>query len=143
MAEASARRAEPIHPEALDAARLSRADRRDALLDAAVALVTSGDVSAVSMEAVAEHAGVSRPLVYKHFANRGELLAAVYKRESALLHAELSAEVVIAQHRRAVDLVAQLKSDRAELNRTIKAWESENIARFNLSKTMVNDPASA
>ena len=34
------------------------------------------------MEAVAEHAGVSRPLVYKHFANRGELLAAVYRRES-------------------------------------------------------------
>jgi hypothetical protein len=58
-------------------------------------------------------------------------------------NAELSAEVGIAQHRRAVDLVAQLKSDRAELNRTIRAWESENIARFNLSKTMVNDPASA
>lgn len=93
MSDASARRAEPVNPDALDAARLSRAERRDALLDAAVALVTAGDVSAVSMEAVAEHVGVSRPLVYKHFANRGELLAAVYQRESAHLHRELAAEV--------------------------------------------------
>jgi AcrR family transcriptional regulator len=42
---------------------------------------------------VAERAGVSRPLVYKHFGNRSELLAAVYRRESALLHAELTADV--------------------------------------------------
>ena len=45
------------------------------------------------MEAVAEHAGVSRPLVYKHFANRDELLAAAYRREASKLHAELASEV--------------------------------------------------
>src|SRR6266699_3389593 len=93
MKDASARRAAPVHPEALDAARLTRAERRDALLDAAVALVTSRDLSAVSMEAVAERAGVSRPLVYKHFANRGELLAAVYQREAAVLHDDLATTV--------------------------------------------------
>src|SRR5439155_21032390 len=80
-------------PDSLEPARLTRAERRAALLDAAVALVTSGDVEAVSMDAVAEKAGVSRPLVYKHFANRGELLAAVYRRESVTLYHELSAEV--------------------------------------------------
>src|SRR5713101_1521887 len=85
-------------PDAADVAngepvRLAKADRRDALLDAAAELVATGDVEEVSMEAVAERAGVSRPLVYKHFANRRELLAAVYQRESALLHAELSADV--------------------------------------------------
>ena len=37
--------------------------------------------------------GVSRPLVYKHFANRHELLAAVYRREAVRLHDELAAEV--------------------------------------------------
>lgn len=79
--------------ESLESARLTRADRRDALLDAAVELVVTGDADAVSMEAVAERAGVSRPLVYKHFANRGELLAAVYQREATLLHRELAAEV--------------------------------------------------
>jgi len=85
-----------VRPEAVDRARLARADRRDALLDAALALVAEGDIESVSMEAVAERAGVSRPLVYKHFANRSELLAAVYQREAALLHAELSAAVTAA-----------------------------------------------
>jgi AcrR family transcriptional regulator len=105
MAGASARRSES--PEAIDevevsepgvieSARLTRAKRRDALLDAAVALVTSGDVAAVSMETVAERAGVSRPLVYKHFANRNELLAAIYQRESVHLHRELAAAVAAA-----------------------------------------------
>lgn len=49
------------------------------------------------MEAVAEHAGVSRPLVYKHFANRDELVAAVYRREASKLHAELALEVAAAR----------------------------------------------
>ena len=48
------------------------------------------------METVAERAGGSRPLVYKHFANRGELLAAAYRREATALHGELTAEVAAA-----------------------------------------------
>jgi AcrR family transcriptional regulator len=83
--------------EPFESGRLSRGDRRDALLDAAVDLVVSGDADTVSMEAVAERAGVSRPLVYKHFANRGELLAAVYQRETTLLHRELASEVGAAE----------------------------------------------
>jgi AcrR family transcriptional regulator len=72
---------------------VSRQARRDALLDAVVELVASGDVEDVSMETVAERAGVSRPLVYKHFANRSELLAATYRRETTALHDELTTEV--------------------------------------------------
>ena len=53
-------------------------------------LVASADADSVTMEAVAERAGVSRPLVYKHFANRAELLASLYQRESILLHQELT-----------------------------------------------------
>jgi AcrR family transcriptional regulator len=78
------------------AARLQSPARRDALLDAAVALVRSKGVQEVSMEAVAEYAEVSRPLVYKHFANRDELLAAAYRREASKLHAELASEVASA-----------------------------------------------
>ena len=79
--------------ESVEPTRLPSADRRDTLLDATADLLASGDAEAVSMEAVAERAGVSRPLVYKHFANRRELLAAVYRRESSLLHVELSTAV--------------------------------------------------
>src|ERR1700716_4055811 len=86
-------REERFEVESLEPARLGRAERRDAILEAADALVAAGDVEAVTMETVAERAGVSRPLVYKHFANRRELLAALYEREAALLHAELAADV--------------------------------------------------
>jgi AcrR family transcriptional regulator len=71
----------------------NRPHRRETLLAAAAAIVADGDVEALSMEAVAARAGVSRPLVYKHFANKGELLAAVYRREAAALDAEIVAAV--------------------------------------------------
>lgn len=63
------------------------------LLDVAAALALDGGPDAITMEVVAERAGVSRPLVYKHFANRADLLAAVYRRDARRLHAELVAEV--------------------------------------------------
>ena len=97
MAHRSAREPGPAEEAAIEPVRLAAADRRDALIDAAAELVAANDVEAVSMEAVAERAGVSRPLVYKHFGNRSELLAAVYRRESALLHAELTADVSAAK----------------------------------------------
>ena len=97
MARTSAREPEAADAAGVDSVRLARADRRGVLLDAAAELVAAGDVEAVSMEAVAERAGVSRPLVYKHFANRSDLLAAVYQRESALLHAELTTDVSAAE----------------------------------------------
>jgi len=73
--------------------RHSKADRRDSLLDAAADMVANGDVETVSMESVAVAAGVSRALVYKHFANRHDLLRSLYERESNLLHAQLAADV--------------------------------------------------
>jgi AcrR family transcriptional regulator len=94
MPEATAR---PVEADAVESARLTRGERRDALLDVAVELLTSGDVTAVSMEAVAERAGVSRALVYKHFANRSELLAAVYRREATHLHRRLAREVAASE----------------------------------------------
>ncbi|OHV34058.1 hypothetical protein CC117_22430 [Parafrankia colletiae] len=77
--------------------RRSGADRREALLDAAATLIVAAGADAVSMDAVADSAGVSRALLYKHFANRGTLLAAVYRREAVLLHAELATEVRAAE----------------------------------------------
>ena len=81
----------------------ARVDRRASLLDTAADMVASGNVERVSMESVARAAGVSRALVYKHFSNRHDLLSSLYERESALLHAELAAEV-----RATVDLAGML-----------------------------------
>lgn len=90
------RRTDPRAETGRESTRLPAADRRDVLIDAATKLLASGDVEAVSIESVAELAGVSRPLVYKHFANRAELLAAVYQRESILLQREIAASIAAA-----------------------------------------------
>lgn len=76
-----------------DTGRLRGEDRRAALVDHAAALLAEDGIDAVTMDAVAARAGVSRPLVYKHFANRDELLAAVLRREAHQLDAAISAAV--------------------------------------------------
>ncbi len=96
MSPTNARSRSSSRREPVAGRRLQSSARRDALLDVAVALVRANGVQVVSMEAVAEHAGVSRPLVYKHFANRDELLAAAYRREASNLHRELALEVASA-----------------------------------------------
>jgi AcrR family transcriptional regulator len=88
MARANTRQQHPSISE-----RLARADRREVLLDAAAALVAAGEVQHVSMESVADQAGVSRALVYKYFDNRGDLLAALYHREASLMHEQIAAQV--------------------------------------------------
>jgi AcrR family transcriptional regulator len=71
--------------------------RRDSLLDAAGALVAAGDAAGVTMETVAAASGVSRALVYKHFANRHDLLTSLFERESRLLHKDLTHAVAKAE----------------------------------------------
>src|ERR1700760_4813743 len=76
--------------------RTETLSRRDSLLDAAGSLVASGGVTGVTMESVAAASGVSRALVYKHFANRHDVLAALFERESRLLHEQLTPAVASA-----------------------------------------------
>jgi AcrR family transcriptional regulator len=71
--------------------------RRDSLLDAAGTLVARGGVGGVTMESVAAASGVSRALVYKHFVNRRDVLAALFERESHLLHEQLTEAVANAE----------------------------------------------
>jgi AcrR family transcriptional regulator len=70
--------------------------RRDALLDVARALVRQGGPAAVTMGSVAGRAEVTRALVYKHFDNRDDVLAALYRREAAALDRQLRGQVIVA-----------------------------------------------
>jgi AcrR family transcriptional regulator len=60
--------------------RLSRAARREQLLDAAAELLVEMGEGAVTMERVAEWAGVSKALPYSHFENSDDVLVALYSR---------------------------------------------------------------
>jgi AcrR family transcriptional regulator len=92
MARSSATAAAP-KPAAGRAGSSASPSRRELLLDAAAQVLAGGHADGVTMETVAARAGVSRALVYKHFAHRQELLGALYERESSLLHRQLSAAV--------------------------------------------------
>jgi AcrR family transcriptional regulator len=60
--------------------RLSREARREQLLDAAAQLLIERGATAVTMERVAEWAGVSKALPYSHFDNSDDVLVALYQR---------------------------------------------------------------
>jgi AcrR family transcriptional regulator len=59
------------------------AERREQLLDAALDVIGEHGYGGVTMEAIARRAGVTKPVVYDIFANRGELLMALLGREEA------------------------------------------------------------
>jgi AcrR family transcriptional regulator len=59
--------------------RLAPEDRRALLLDAGAQLFAALSYEDVQMEEVARRAGVSRALLYKYFASKRDLFAAVYR----------------------------------------------------------------
>lgn len=85
------------------------------------------------MDSVADRAGVSRPLVYKHFANRTGMLVDLYRREAALMHAELTAavraeETIEGTFRALVRSALEASSRRRELFTALRsagAWNRE------------------
>ncbi|WP_067722650.1 TetR/AcrR family transcriptional regulator [Nocardia yamanashiensis] len=64
------------------AKRLSPADRREQLLDVARRIVAESGFTEVSIAAVAERGGVTRPVVYDSFGSREELLDELIARET-------------------------------------------------------------
>ena len=64
-------------------------ERREQLLDATKAIVADRGFHAVSIEAVAREAGITRPIVYGHFHDLPGLLEALVERETARALAQL------------------------------------------------------
>ena len=63
--------------------RMSAEERREQLLDVTKAIVAEQGFHAVSIEAVARAAGITRPVVYGHFRDLHGLLEALVEREGA------------------------------------------------------------
>lgn len=71
-------------------ARLPGTERREQLLDATKEIVDREGFHAVSIEAVARAAGITRPVVYGHFGDLAGLLDALVEREGARALAQLA-----------------------------------------------------
>ena len=66
--------------------RMTRAERREQLIDVARALFAERGLEGTSVEEIAAHAGVSKPVVYEHFGGKEGLYAVVVDREVRTLH---------------------------------------------------------
>ena len=77
-------------PKRQYAPRLPPEERREQLLDAALKVIDERGYGGVSMEAIAREAGVTKPVVYDLFGNRGELLMALLEREEERALAQLA-----------------------------------------------------
>ncbi len=66
-------------------------ERREQLLDATKAIVARHGFHAVSIEAVAREAGITRPIVYGHFHDLAGLLEGLVERESGRALSQLAA----------------------------------------------------
>jgi AcrR family transcriptional regulator len=71
--------------------RMKAPARREHLLDATKQVVAEQGFHAVSIEAVAQRAGITRPIVYRHFDDLSGLLDALVVRETARALSQLVA----------------------------------------------------
>jgi AcrR family transcriptional regulator len=69
--------------------RMSASERREQLLDVTKQIVGERGFHGVSIEAVARRAGITRPVVYGHFADLARLLEAMVEREGGRALAQL------------------------------------------------------
>jgi AcrR family transcriptional regulator len=70
--------------------RVPQSERREQLLDVALALVAEDGFAALSMEAIARRAGVNRVVIYRSFANLAVLTTALMHREDTRVRATLA-----------------------------------------------------
>ncbi|MBV8945907.1 MAG: TetR/AcrR family transcriptional regulator [Solirubrobacterales bacterium] len=85
--DATSRHRRPYAP------RLPPEQRREQLIDAALEVILERGYARISIEAIARAAGITRPVVYDHFADLNRLLHAVVEREERISLDQL-AEVV-------------------------------------------------
>lgn len=72
---------------------MSRAERREQLIEVARALVAERGLEGTSVEEIAIHAQVSKPVVYEHFGGKEGLYAVVVDREVRKLHDAIAAAI--------------------------------------------------
>ncbi|GID28240.1 TetR/AcrR family transcriptional regulator [Paractinoplanes brasiliensis] len=104
-----------------------REQRRSELTDAAIDAIRQHGPE-VGMEAIAAHAGVSKPVLYRYFADKSELWLAVGQRSGALVLDAI------------VPAVAAVREERAAIGAAIDAYLTHIAADTNLYQFVVHQP---
>ena len=101
----------------------------EAILDAALEEFDRHGIRRVALDDVARRAGLSRTTIYRRFANKDDLIAAVIDRENARLFA---------------DIAAELRSARPQSNYYVEAFTSAIVRSREhriLNRMAVEEPA--
>ena len=114
--------------------RLAPEVRRAQLLDGAKAIIEREGLTSLTMELVAEKAGVSNPLIYKYFGTRLSLLQELYLRELKRYHREV--ELQSAQTKTLEDVI------RLAVTLNFKEHAQGNIIEILRSQVDVRTPAA-
>ena len=119
------RRSAPRRPDP------KRAARREQLIEAALAAIRR-DGPGVSMQAIAVEAGVSKPILYRHFGDRGGLVAELATRFTQELMARL--RHALSQHSEPRLVLA------ATIDAYVEAIEQDpNVYQFLVNRALVED----
>jgi AcrR family transcriptional regulator len=78
------------------AGRVGRAERAEQLLDVALHLIVHEGYDAASIRAIAQAAGITKPIIYRIYPSRQALLLALFRREQRRTEAALD-EIVPAE----------------------------------------------
>jgi AcrR family transcriptional regulator len=156
-------------PETIKPRRLPAGQRREHLLDVAAAIILDSGFEALTMESVAERAGVSKGLGYAYFDNAEELALALYDREMAefyrrILAATAARESFDERMRRALHahlnviaergvlfVILQNKLSGRKLKRTVRQrlapfidfWSLQMAQEFNVDRATAETVAHA
>ena len=93
MSARSDKRTAPAKRRRVRAAHLGPERRRPLVLDAALGLFVERGYEGTSMEAIAEAAGVTKPVVYACFPGKAELFEALLRREEERVLGEIGASL--------------------------------------------------
>ena len=79
--------------EAATSTRLSAAERRSAIVDAALRVFSEGSYAGATTAEIAREAGVSEPLLYRHFSSKRELYFACLDEAWRWIRSKLEAKI--------------------------------------------------
>lgn len=87
--------------------RLPAAERRQAIVQAALRVFAGGSYNGATTAEIAREAGVSEPILYRHFASKRELYLACLESAWASMRAAFDARLTELGDREAVDAIGQ------------------------------------